>query len=108
MTRWKPIIDEAPRHRTAVSPPAAETWFGRSPWLLALVLVIVTLAVYFPVLRGGFVFDDDSLITVNSTIKASDGLYRFWFTTEAIQAVAGFDHRVARDQDIIIKDKTAA
>ena len=48
-----------------------------------MALVIVTLAVYFPVLRGGFVFDDDILITNSSMVKAGDGLYRLWFTTEA-------------------------
>ena len=44
--------------------------------------MIVTFAVYFPVLRGGFVFDDE-LIIKNPLIHASDGLYRFWVTTEA-------------------------
>ncbi len=66
-----------------MSSPAPKTSLAHRPWLLALVLVIVTLAVYFPVLRGGFVFDDDILITSSSMVKAGDGLYRFWFTTEA-------------------------
>jgi tetratricopeptide (TPR) repeat protein len=67
--------------QTAVSPPVTNEWWTK-PWLLALVLVIVTFMVYSPALRGGFVFDD-AMITDNRLIKAGDGLRRFWFTTEA-------------------------
>jgi tetratricopeptide (TPR) repeat protein len=49
---------------------------------LALILAIVTFAVYLPALRGGFVFDDE-LIIKNPLVHAGDGLYRFWFTKEA-------------------------
>jgi len=56
---------------------------GNSLPNLAIVLVIVTVIAYLPVLRGGFVFDDSTLITGNRMVKASDGLRRFWFTTEA-------------------------
>jgi tetratricopeptide (TPR) repeat protein len=51
--------------------------------MLAAVLVLLTVAAYIPAIRAGFVFDDPFLITENPLIKASDGLYRFWFTTEA-------------------------
>ena len=47
------------------------------------VLVMLTLAAYLPAMRGGFVFDDPLLITENRLVKARDGLYRFWFTTNA-------------------------
>jgi tetratricopeptide (TPR) repeat protein len=50
---------------------------------LAILLVVLTFAMYTPVLRGGFVWDDDALITENPMVKASDGLYRCWFTTDA-------------------------
>jgi tetratricopeptide (TPR) repeat protein len=53
------------------------------PLILATVLGIITFAAYSPALRGGFVFDDDSLIIHNRLIHAGDGLYRFWFTTQA-------------------------
>ena len=55
----------------------------RINWFLAFALMALTFLAYAPVWRAGFVWDDDSLIVNNRLIKADDGLYRFWFTTEA-------------------------
>jgi tetratricopeptide (TPR) repeat protein len=66
----------------AASSPATETHFAYRPWLLALVLVIVTFLAYFPALRGGFVFDD-VLIIDSPLIHANNGLSRIWFKAEA-------------------------
>jgi protein O-mannosyl-transferase len=52
-------------------------------WLFALLLVAATFLAYQPVWRAGFVWDDDRFLTGNPLIKASDGLYRFWCTSEA-------------------------
>jgi tetratricopeptide (TPR) repeat protein len=46
-------------------------------------LAAITLAAYYPALRCGFIWDDDELITSNRLIRMPDGLYRFWFTTQA-------------------------
>ncbi len=47
-------------------------------------LIILAVAiVYFPSLSGGFILDDDLLLTNNQLIKAPDGLYRFWCTTQS-------------------------
>ncbi len=46
------------------------------------IIIIVAIIAYFPSLSGGFLLDDEFL-TNNSLIKAADGLYRFWCTTEA-------------------------
>jgi len=51
--------------------------------LTAAALIMLTVVAYIPAMRGGFVWDDDVLITDNPMIRASDGLRRFWFTTEA-------------------------
>jgi hypothetical protein len=56
-------------------------WCKRSI-VQALLIVVMTLAVYLPAMQGGFIWDDDLFLTHNPLIKADDGLYRFWFTKE--------------------------
>jgi tetratricopeptide (TPR) repeat protein len=55
----------------------------RSPRAGAALIILLTVVAYLPALRAGFVFDDYPLITDNRMIKASDGLHRFWLTTQA-------------------------
>jgi protein O-mannosyl-transferase len=50
---------------------------------ITLIIVIALLA-FFPSLNGGFIWDDYRLITENRLIHAHNGLYHFWFTTQAI------------------------
>ena len=49
----------------------------------ATLIILLTVVAYAPAMRGGFIWDDGLLISENRTVRASDGLYRFWFTTEA-------------------------
>lgn len=56
---------------------------GMARWAGALLLAVVTALAYSPSLRGGFLIDDNILLTNSDMIEASNGLYRFWFTTEA-------------------------
>jgi len=64
--------------------PAPESLDGRRFWLAAAALAGITLLAYLPAFRAGFVWDDDSFLTMNPLIKAPDGLHRFWFTTQAM------------------------
>jgi tetratricopeptide (TPR) repeat protein len=48
----------------------------------SVVIVSVAALAYLPAMTGGFVWDDDATLTNNPLIKASDGLFRFWSTTE--------------------------
>ena len=45
-------------------------------------VVLLTLVAYAPAMQAGFIWDDNLFLTENPLIKAKDGLYRFWFTTE--------------------------
>jgi hypothetical protein len=49
----------------------------------AIVIGAITLAIYFPSLKGSFILDDNLLLTDNVLIKAPNGLSRFWLSTEA-------------------------
>jgi hypothetical protein len=57
---------------------------GRRGLGTVALLVVLTCAAYWPSLRGGFLWDDDVLLTNSSMVKAPDGLYRIWFTTEPV------------------------
>jgi tetratricopeptide (TPR) repeat protein len=45
------------------------------PWLI---IPLVSLVVYFPILRGGFIWDDDVLITTNRLVLSPSGLPAIW------------------------------
>ena len=50
-------------------------------FLPAVLIVGAVLLAYAPVRRAGFIWDNGIFLTKNPLIYASDGLYRFWFTT---------------------------
>ncbi len=47
-------------------------------------VVLAGFLAYLPVINGGFVLDDDLLVTNNHLVKASGGLCHLWCTTEAL------------------------
>ncbi len=53
----------------------------RLPAGMALIALLVFVC-YFPSLSGGFIWDDEMLITRNHFIQAADGLYGLWCTTQ--------------------------
>ncbi len=50
---------------------------------MSLIIAVIFLA-YLPSLNGGFLLDDDQLLTANDLVKSSDGLYRFCCTSKAV------------------------
>ena len=46
-------------------------------------IVLAVFIVYMPSLNGWFILDDDLLLTGNPLIRSSDGICRFWCTTQA-------------------------
>src|SRR5436305_7413626 len=60
----------------------------RRDWLATAILVAVTVVVYLPaILHGGFIWDDNALLTDNATIKENAGLYTIWLTTKLVDYV---------------------
>ncbi|PWU14070.1 MAG: hypothetical protein C5B50_17950 [Verrucomicrobia bacterium] len=80
--------DLSPRHDIHTAPGTGSLQFfleteRRNVWLLGFVLIIGTLIAYLPVWHAGFIWDDDGFLYKNPLIHKPDGLYRFWFTTQA-------------------------
>jgi protein O-mannosyl-transferase len=50
---------------------------------LALLLLVVTLAAYWPALRGGYLWDDNDHIENCKQLRSAYGLYEIWFKPEA-------------------------
>ena len=77
-------------NKTKLSPPKNEPKkehvSSERLCVVAGIGLIATLSVlvYWPALHGGFVLDDDVLVTESKLAQAPDGLYKFWFTTEPI------------------------
>ena len=69
MTRGVPIDDG--RITDGGSSPGTDTSFTHRPWLLALVLVIITFVAYQPVWHAGFIWDDDDHLTANPAMTAT-------------------------------------
>ena len=44
----------------------------------AAAILLVTLAVYWPAVHAGFIWDDDDILTANPLISAPDGLRHIW------------------------------
>ena len=57
--------------------------FRNATGVRAALILVLTVAAYLPALGGGLTWDDSTLIIENPMVRASDGLHRFWFTTEA-------------------------
>jgi protein O-mannosyl-transferase len=77
MTGRQPI-DDVSHQPTAVSSPETETYFAQRPWLLALILAVVTFVAYVPAMRGGFIWDDDDHLTANPAMTTPHGLRLIW------------------------------
>jgi tetratricopeptide (TPR) repeat protein len=51
----------------------------KSAWMLGALLVVAVLVAYQPVWHAGFIWDDDSYVTRNPTLRDLPGLWRIWF-----------------------------
>ena len=68
----------APISRPASVLPTPNLRFVAGAALIALMAAVA----YFPSIDGGFIWDDHDLLTESPLVRASDGLYRLWCTSE--------------------------
>jgi tetratricopeptide (TPR) repeat protein len=52
------------------------------PVIAGLGLIALTMVVYIPAMKAGFIWDDDLLLTDNQMIRSPSGLHDFWLTTK--------------------------
>ena len=69
---------EQPKVKRAAANPSHGRWM----WLLALGLLLATLAAYYPAWHGGMIWDDDAHVT-RPELRSWHGLYRIWFDVGA-------------------------
>jgi tetratricopeptide (TPR) repeat protein len=78
MTGPKPVDDPVSKS-TATAARIIKGYFEDRLWLLAMILVGLTLIAYQPVWHAGFIWDDDRYVTGNLMLRSLDGLWRIWF-----------------------------
>lgn len=78
--------------------PGTDTIAGlaerKKQWLAGLLLVMVTVAVYLPVVRCGYIWDDDYYVTNNATLRDVHGLVRIWTEPGAVPQYYPLVHTV--------------
>ena len=77
-----------PATRSRTAPRRAATQVMVRPrlpasWLLAALLVLLTMACYWPALHNGFIWDDDRHLTTNPHLRDLAGLVSLWTTSAA-------------------------
>ena len=50
----------------------------------AVFIILFVAACYYPAMQNGYIWDDDSYVTQNVTLRSAHGLYRMWFELRAI------------------------
>jgi|GEM_PF-6880552 len=79
------ISDPQPLPAEVAAKAVAEPPFWEGTIFRIAVLVLLTLLVYLPSFRAGFVWDDDLFVTDNVVIKAGwDGLHDIWFSKKLL------------------------
>ena len=72
------MITRRPSEDATMSCPGRKLSFARLPWLLALLLVVVTFVAYQPVQHAGFIWDDNDHLTANPAMTVPHGLKMIW------------------------------
>ncbi|MGA2797317.1 MAG: hypothetical protein ABSE63_07060, partial [Thermoguttaceae bacterium] len=76
MSKRKKSFDDNKQARQGRSGTSAPLEMNLSVLAGIAIIVLVAFLAYLPSINGGFVMDDDDLLTNNPFIKVSDGPYR--------------------------------
>ncbi|MFL6519261.1 MAG: tetratricopeptide repeat protein [Chthoniobacterales bacterium] len=71
-----------PSRRKRIDAVQPANWW-QSYWFLGAVLVIAVVIAYQQVWHAGYIWDDDSYVTKNATLRDLHGLWRIWFELAA-------------------------
>ncbi len=63
----------------AVSQSSGEPLPAWWSWVFGVGLVVATFLAYWPAMHGGFLWDDETHIAGNATLRSADGLSQIWF-----------------------------
>jgi protein O-mannosyl-transferase len=77
-----PNLTKSVRNRQTA--PSSETSFLLPSCAGAALIFAAIFLAYGPSINGGFILDDDKLLTEATLIKAPDGIERFWRTADAV------------------------
>jgi len=66
------------------SPRDAQPSAAGIPLVAAGAILLLTVVAYLPVLRAGYIWDDDDYITRNETLRSVDGLRQIWLVPRAL------------------------
>lgn len=65
---------------------------ARRKWILGTALVVLVLVAYIPSFKGEFLWDDDSNVTGNQTLRDANGLFVIWASPFANQQFYPLTH----------------
>ena len=71
-----------PLSSSPLTTPRSFTQWHACLWGSLLALLVV--AVYWPTLSAGFIWDDDAYVGLNPTLRSLDGLANIWFKLRAV------------------------
>src|SRR5437868_1207132 len=74
---------QSPRPVTSTSPKSVSFSLASKTVAGILVMIGAAFAVYWPAFHGGFIWDDNALITENWQVKSADGLRAIWLGKDA-------------------------